>query len=340
MKRFLEDNLSGNLLTHSILHEQQAIQLSDLDLLKQMCAVQAPSGNESPMTQFVLDYVDRNKHLWKVQPEVLYGDDFQDCVMLVFGKPKTAIFAHLDSIGFMVRYGNELVKIGSPKARTGYKLVGKDSQGEIEAEIVMQKQNNKHKNSQSKLTYKAERPIERGTELVYKADFREDDDFVQSPYMDNRLGCWNALKVAETLENGIIAFSCWEEVGGGAVAYLAKYMYAKYGVKKALISDITWVTKGVHHGHGVVISLRDSLVPRRSFVNRIVELAKQTAIPFQLEVEDAGSSDAKELQRSDIPFDWCFIGAPEDNVHSPEEKVHKKDIQAMLELYRYLMKNL
>ena len=72
--------------------------------------------------------------------------------------------------------------------------------------------------------------------------------------MDNRLGVWNALQVAETLKDGIICFSCWEEHGGGSVGYLAKFIYENYGVKQALISDITWVTKGVKHGEGVAIS--------------------------------------------------------------------------------------
>ncbi|MEQ9658001.1 MAG: aminopeptidase, partial [Fulvivirga sp.] len=69
-------------------------------------------------------------------------------------------------------------------------------------------------------------------------------------------------------------------------------------------------------------------------------LAKDSGVDFQLEVEGGGSSDGRELQVSPYPFDWCFIGAPEDNVHSPDEKVHKHDIQCMIELYRYLMANL
>ena len=158
--------------------------------------------------------------------------------------------------------------------------------------------------------------------------------------MDNRLGIWNALKVAEKLENGIICFSAWEEHGGGSVGYLAKFIYETYGVKQALISDITWVTEGVKHGKGVAISMRDSGIPRKSFINKIIELAQKSDIPFQLEVENAGGSDGNALQRSPFPFDWCFIGAPEDQVHSPNEKVHKKDIKAMTELYIYLMKKL
>ena len=69
-------------------------------------------------------------------------------------------------------------------------------------------------------------------------------------------------------------------------------------------------------------------------------IAKKSKIPYQLEVEGSGGSDAKELQMSENPWDWCFIGAPEDNVHSPNEKVFKSDIKAMVELYKVLMDKL
>lgn len=149
-----------------------------------------------------------------------------------------------------------------------------------------------------------------------------------------------ALRLCETLEHGIIAFSCWEEHGGGSVAYLAKYIYETYGVRQALISDITWVTEGVHAGQGCAISLRDSLIPRRSYVNRIRAIAADSGIPYQLEVEGSGGSDAKELQYAAAPWDWCFIGAPEDHVHSPDELVDKRDIASMLALYQVLMQKL
>ena len=111
-------------------------------------------------------------------------------------------------------------------------------------------------------------------------------------------------------------------------------------MKQALISDITWVTDGVKHGKGCAISLRDSGIPRRSFVNKIISIAKKSKIPFQLEVENSGGSDGNELQKSPYPWDWCFVGAPEDNVHSPNEKVNKKDITSMLNLYKELLKKL
>jgi putative aminopeptidase FrvX len=53
-----------------------------------------------------------------------------------------------------------------------------------------------------------------------------------------------------------------------------------------------------------------------------------------------GSSDGRELQTSPYPFDWCFIGAPQHDPHTPHERVHKNDIRSMINLYRVLMKEL
>lgn len=306
-----------------------------MDLLKKLCQIHAPSGNEEALTLFILDYINQHKRNWKVQPEIFHGEGFQDCIVMVFGKPRTAVFAHIDSIGFTVKYNNEIVKIGGPVTKNGIELIGEDSQGKIDVKLTIEidEQNNKS-------LHVIDRPIDRGTTLTFKPNFRENADFIQSCYLDNRLGVWNALQLAKSLEDGIICFSCWEEHGGGSVGYLAKFIYEKYGVRQALISDITWVTKGVKHGDGVAISMRDSGLPRRSYINKIIKLAKKSEVPFQLEVENAGGSDGNALQRSPYPIDWCFIGAPEDNVHSPNEKVHKKDITSMLDLYKYLMKSL
>tara|TARA_B100001142_G_C14266931_1_gene629309 strand:+ start:93 stop:1016 length:924 start_codon:yes stop_codon:yes gene_type:complete len=307
-----------------------------MKLLKQMCKIHSPSGEELAMTQFILKHIEENQKNWQVQPTIHHGEGFQDNIIMVFGEdPRTAVFAHLDSIGFTVKYNNEIVKIGGPVDNEGITLVGKDSKGKIEGVIIK-----KGEKGDQKIFIDHERIIDRGTSLTFKVNFRESKDFVQSCYIDNRLGVWNALELAKTLQNGIIVFSSWEEHGGGSTGYLAKFIYEKYNVKQALISDITWVTDGVKHGKGCAISLRDSGIPRRSFVNKIISIAKKSKIPFQLEVENSGGSDGNELQKSPYPWDWCFVGAPEDNVHSPNEKVNKKDITSMLNLYKELLKKL
>ncbi len=303
----------------------------DLSILKTMCSIHAPSGNEVAMKDYLLEYIKANQKNWKHKPKVIHGKGFQDNIMLVFGKPRTAIFAHTDSIGFTVRYGKQLVKIGGPRLEKGYELTGSDSKGKCEASLNIVKDT---------LEYKAKRNFDTGTELVFKANWREDKEYVQCCYMDNRLGCFNALKVAETLKDGVIVFSTWEEHGGGSVSYLQKYLADNYKISQALISDISWISDGVFPAKGPVISMRDSLIPRRSYINRIIDIARKHKLPHQLEVEGSGGSDAKELQMAENVWDWCFVGAAEQFVHTPNEKVHKKDIEGMIELYKALMKDL
>ena len=302
-----------------------------MKLLKKLCSIHAPSGEENNISEFIIEYVNSNMQNWKVKPKIYSGDGFQDSIILSFGQPKTAIYAHMDSIGFTVKYNNEIIKIGGPVVKNGIELVGSDSKGKIEGKIIKKNE---------KIFIDFNREIDRGTSLTFKMNFKESNDYIQSCYLDNRLGVWNALKVAEKLENGIIVFSCWEEHGGGSVGFLTNFIYTKYNISQALISDITWVTEGVKAGEGVAISLRDSGIPRKKFVNKIIDLAKKNNISYQLEVESSGGSDGNEIQKSPFPVDWCFIGAAEQNVHSPKEKVHKDDIKSMVEIYEMLMKEL
>lgn len=306
-------------------------------LLRDMCAIHAPSGDETAMRDFLLAYIKKHKHTWAHQPKLYWGEGFQDNLVLIFGKPRTAIFAHIDSIGFTVRYKKQVVKIGGPVLKSGMKLRGlKDGKFlETTLEVAIQKDK-----SIKSIGYTGDTLFETGTALTYVPNWREDDNYVQCCYLDNRLGVYNALRVAETLKDGAIVFSTWEEHGGGSVAYLQKFLAEKYKIRKGLISDISWISDGVNFGKGPVLTMRDSLIPRQSFVREIAALAKKNGCAFQYEVEASGGSDAKELQMAAYPWDWSFIGTPIDHVHSPDEKAHKKDLEGMIALYRLLMKKL
>lgn len=303
-----------------------------MKLLEQLINIASPSGSEYQMKEFILGYVKKNAPSWKVAPKVVSGDFIQDNLILVFGEPRTAIFAHMDTIGFMVRYQDQLVPIGGPDVENGYDLVGEDSMGPILCKLRVDEEN--------QLFYDFPRAIETGTTLTWQPGLTIDSDYIEGTHLDNRLGIYNALKVAETLSNGIIVFSTFEEHGGGSVPLIIKYLAEHYPIRQALISDITWVTEGVVHGGGVAISMRDRNIPRRKFLDHIIALAAQSGIRYQLEVEGGGSSDGREVHHSPYPIDWLFIGAPEDGVHSPGERVHVRDLEDMIAMYKYLMQNL
>lgn len=303
-----------------------------MELLKKLCELHGPSGEEWRIKDFIIEYVQSNSKKWKKKP-VIITDNIQENLVLVFGKPKLAVFAHMDSVGFTARYNNQLVRIGSPVISNGASLRGFCGSKSVLGELLVNEENDS-------ISIKSEKIIDPGTALSFCPNFREDEEFVVSPFLDNRLGVFTCLKIAEELENGILVFTSLEEHGGGSVEIIARILFENYKITKALIADITWVTDGVFHGKGAVVSLRDKYIPRKQFVDSILNILKSSDLEHQIEVEESGSSDGGYLQKTPYPIDWCFIGAPEANAHSAEEKVHKNDIESMLKIYKILVNKL
>ncbi len=302
------------------------------DLLESLCEVHSPSGEEWKMKDFLLDYIKRSSKGWVQKPRIVEGEDFQDCIILLFGKPRVAAFAHMDTTGFTVRYQDQLVPIGGPEVSGGEILQGFDALGEIECTLGMDEDGH--------IRYQFGRGIASGTSLVYKTNYLDRKQHIQSPYLDNRVGIYNLLKVAETIQDGALVFSAWEEHGGGSVPFLVRYLYEKFRINKMLVSDVTWATEGVHLKGGVVISHRDRSIPRRLFIDQIIKIASDNQILYQEEVEAHGASDGREIQASPYPIDWCFIGPPIENVHTNKERIAKSDLEWMIKFYKLLFQKI
>jgi putative aminopeptidase FrvX len=304
----------------------------NLELLQRLIEVASATGEEYRMKSFLMDYIYSEMGSWENTPEIIAGDPFQDCLMLVFGQPTTAVYVHMDTVGFTVRYQNQLITIGSPEPAAGDKLIGQDQLGAISCQIEVDENGHFLQNFS--------RGISRGTTLTYRPNFIESSQTIASPYLDNRIGLFVALQLARQLSDGVLVFTAGEEHGGGYAGYLSRYLYETYKVRQALIADVTWVTGGVLQGDGAVISMRDSFIPRRKFVDNIIRIATNSGSRFQLEVEASGGSDGSEIHQLPYPVDWCFIGVPVTNPHSAQESVARADLSAMIKLYTFLLKQL
>lgn len=302
-----------------------------MDLLKEILHIESVSSDESRISSFIHKQILLRKSQWKVSPTIYSGAPFQDNILLVFGEPRTAVFAHMDTVGFTARYENQLVPVGGPELMDGVWLVGRDEAGPIRCQA---------KEINGNAFHNFPRNIQAGTLLSFEQRIKMEEGFIEAAYLDNRLGIYTLLNLCETLEDGVVVFSTYEEHGGGSMPFLTKFIYDKWQINQALIADTTWITEGVHFNKGAVISLRDSFIPRKSFLNLIVEHARRSSIPFQIEVEAYGGSDGREIQLSPYPIDWCFIGVAQENPHTPFEKVALSDLNHMLQLYQYLMQNL
>jgi putative aminopeptidase FrvX len=307
--------------------------MENIELLESLCAIPGTSGDESKVRDFVLAYSLANMDSWINKPVILHGEGFQDNLVLIFGKPRIAFYAHMDTVGFTVRYDNYVVPVGGVDAKTGDEVVFEMNGKKESARLIAETR-------KLPAVLDFQKPIEPGTTLTYKPDFSVEKDFIKSPYLDDRLGVWALLMMAKEAENIALVFTTWEEHGGGAAGFLARYLLEKYATRMAIIADVTWSTEGVFPGNGPVVSLRDSRIPRKVFTDKVRHVLQTAGMGFQLEVESQGGSDGMEIQHLPYPIDWCFIGPPSHDPHMSKESVHLKDAENFPKVLACLAKDL
>ena len=105
---------------------QKRIEIPNVSLLKKLCSIHSPSGQEEKTMDFLVNYVKTHKHSWAVQPKVIHNDDLKNNLILVFGKnPKNVIMMHMDSIGYIYAGENsKLYRIGGVEHINKAKLRG------------------------------------------------------------------------------------------------------------------------------------------------------------------------------------------------------------------------
>lgn len=292
-----------------------------MDLLTDLQQIPGPSGDEGRIADF-LDARCRNLPGVSVQR---YGD----LLLATRGEPRVAIFAHTDTIGFTQGYGRNLIPIGGPRPEDGDELVEVGGPGE--ARIKVQKAGEPRN---WRLSAKAGQP---GSRWVYAAPLRVKNHQIAGPYLDNRAGVWNALQALERCSHVAAVFTPGEEHSGRGALIGARLIHQDLNIARALISDITWHTKGVKCGKGPAISFRDRSVPRQRFLEEVLAAATDSGVPFQREVESDGGSDGSQIERSTFPIDWVFIGAPQKRPHTTREKCAIADLHAMADLYAHLI---
>lgn len=292
-----------------------------MELLLEIQGIPGPSGDEGR----IADYVEAHCRRISGTTVTRYGD----LVLAVRGRPRVAVFAHLDTIGFTQGYNRDLIAIGGPHVE-GDEAIREVESG-AEARIKVRQQDDR---PQWRVSGKAGAP---GSRWVYAAPLVVKKKKITGPYLDNRAGVWNGLMTLQRCPDVAVVFSPGEEHSGRGALIGARLIYQDLGISRALISDITWHTGGIKNGKGPAISMRDRYVPRQRFLDEVLEAATDSKVPFQREVESGGASDGAAVERSTFPIDWIFIGAPQKNSHTPKEECLISDLEGMSELYAYLV---
>lgn len=255
----------------------------------------------------------------------------QDNLIVWRGQPQVALFAHLDTIGFTLGYDRELVRIGGPHVTGGEALRSTTTGVTYRGRLTT-------RGDRWFLEGAADAPG--GSRWVYDAALELNGCQVRGPYLDNRAGVWSALQVLAACEHLAVAFTANEEHSGRGAATCARWLHEQLSIAQALISDLTWHTRFIRRGRGPAVSLRDRNVPRQAYLLRVLAAAEASGIPFQREIETDGSSDGGSIERSGVPMDWLFVGAPEEDSHTPAEVLDLNDLRDMARLTAHLVRAL
>lgn len=307
------------------------IQPHDIDLIASLSQIPSVSGDEVAIRDYLIEYLKKSQLTKELT--LFYGKGFQDTLAVQKGEPKILVMAHMDKIGFTTAYDNKLITVGYPELIHGTPLLGIENGQALEAILVTDE-------TEDLLCLDLQKPVSRGTNFIFKARLESEEGILRGPYLDNCLGIFSALKILESCNNVLVAFSTYEEHHGGTAGMLALWAYQKFGIESVIVADVTWATKGVFMGKGTAISMRDTSIPRRAFLNQVIAKAKASKVEFQLEVESAGGSDGKEIQRLPYPIDWVFIGPPSKYCHTPKEEVNIQDLESNIKLISHLVENL
>jgi endoglucanase len=183
--------------------------------------------------------------------------------------------------------------------------------------------------------------VEVGDPIILERGFMAQGDSYISKAFDNRVGCYAVLEAARRLNGHSVEVyavgSAQEEVGVRGARGAARAINPDLGVA----IDVTGAfdTPGVAEhqyvttmGGGVAIKINDSAtISNHGIVRFMKQLAVKNRIKHQMEILPFGGTDAMGMQLfGQGPV--CTLSVPTRYVHSPNEMIHKADLEATVKL--------
>lgn len=189
-------------------------------------------------------------------------------------------------------------------------------------------------------------PIRVGDVAAFDRVFSTYGDRLVSKAMDDRIGVAVLIETLRKLKNSpnqvYFVFSVQEEVGLRGATTAAFGLDPDIGIAV----DVTRsgdTPKGfkmdVSLGSGPAVKVRDSgMLSDPKVVNWMVNTAEKAKIPYQLEVLESGTTDARAIQLTRAGVPAGCISIPCRYVHSPSEMVDYNDVQNAVLLLLALIK--
>ena len=246
------------------------------------------------------------------------------------------ICAHMDSPGFIVQSINDdgsanAVNIGYPHfEEENVAVVVKQADGrKIPATLANKPE------GQSAYLLSAESPLMRGDRVCYTAEPSVHDNVIESPFLDNRLGCFALCEIAASIKSSnlriMLAATSGEEFTGFGASVLAAH--CKPDLVICLDATYEEEEQNVIIGHGPVLTVTDkSVLLSQKTVESIKKHCTEWNIPLQTEIYNFSGTDARAFPSQGVTAPVLPILIPTTGNHTPLETAAMQDIEALNDL--------
>lgn len=326
----------------------------NIDLLKQLVEAYGPSGFEDNVRELI-------RPLIEPYADEISVDPMGNLIARKKGNGnglKVMIAAHMDEIGLMVTHVTEkgflrFTGIGGiyPHTLAGNRVQFADGTRGV---VYTEKRNSSkevHGLDRHYIdvgaTNREDCPISVGDAAGFYRSFMAQGDFLVAKSMDDRVGCAVAIETLQRLEETphdvYFVFSVQEEVGTRGASAAANGLEPDVGIALdvTLTGDMPEApTMAVSMREGPAIKVKDTgMIAHTGLVRLMRRRAEEAGIPYQLEVLDGGSTDARSIQIAGPGSAAGVISIPTRYVHTVSETIHAQDVEGSIQLLVEILAN-
>ena len=322
-----------------------------MKLLEELVMSVAPSGRENTIREII------KNQLGSVCDEI-FTDTLGNLICHKKGSGKKLMLAaHMDEIGFMVNYidDNGFLRFSTIGGVTKYNSINSTIEfiNGTKGKISYENKENPSTISFEKMYMdigadsreNAESVVQIGDMAVYSGNFVISGKRIMGKALDDRAGCWSlirAMQNSKESDNDVYAvFTVQEEVGlrgAKTVSNLIKPDLA-IAIDVSNVGDTPESLElNLRLGKGPAIKMKDaSFIIHESAKRILLDAAKKSAVPYQLEAASYGGTDAGAIHLSGGGIAAGTISIPTRYIHSASEVVDKEDLENTVILLQELI---
>ncbi len=315
-----------------------------MELLKKLCEAFGPSGCETEISAVIEEEM-------RPYADEIYSDNLGNLICHKKGTGKKIMYAaHMDEIGLMVTFIEKTgylrcAQIGYLPPHLSLNRFVKFENGTVGV-VAYEKEHEANLRQEkvfidigAKSREEAEEKVSVGDTCSLMSHFTVMGDKVSSKTLDNRASCYALIRAAKEIktDNDIYyVFTTQEEVGlrgAGPAAFKIEPDYA-ICIDVTMNGDTPECNKNsLRLGGGTAIKVMDhSVITGIEVRNKLISLAKENGIAYQMEVITGGGTDAGAIHTVKGGVLTGAVSIPMRYIHSATEMADKGDIENTVKL--------